>query len=57
MKYRRVLGESHRYWNIKGRYRFAVVFRLTSYASCSFRGTSSNKLWYRSGTTFERRSL
>jgi hypothetical protein len=28
MKCRRVLGESNRYWNIKGRYRFAVVFSL-----------------------------
>jgi len=23
-----VLGKRHRYWNIKGRYRFAVVFSL-----------------------------
>ena len=28
MKYRRVLDENHRYWNIKGRYHFVVVFSL-----------------------------
>jgi len=54
MKCRRVLGESHRYWNIKGWGHFAVRFCANCIGAWALQRAGSTALWHHFGTTSER---
>jgi hypothetical protein len=54
MKCRRVIGQRHRYWNIKGWGHFGVFVRINRLFFRPFRGAPPSSLWQHLGTTLKR---